>query len=445
MPRYYIWTVGCQMNVADSERLGAALEQLGYAPTDRPEESDVVVLNTCSVRRSAEEKAVNQLHLLKRLKQRRPDLTLALVGCMVPKDSTPLAKAFPFVDVFCRPQQFDPLLKLAGEKAGSGEGCLERGRLPLPTPKGPTAFVPISHGCNKVCSFCVIPYRRGTEVSRPLAEVVDEVRALVQRGVIEVTLLGQNVDSYGGDLPDRPDLADLLTALNAIPGLERIRFLTSHPRDMSERLIRAVADLPKVCEHINVPVQSGDDEVLRSMRRGYTAAEYRELIGRIRASVPGVSIATDVIVGYPGESERAFQNTYDLLAELQIDLVHVAAYSPRPGTLAAKLPDDVPPAEKKARLHAIEQLQERVSAEFNARYLGQTVEVLVEGKKSGRWYGRTRTNKLVFWDQPGELVGSIVPVPVRQTGAWSLQGPQALGLTVLAGVSDARPGLSAER
>ncbi|MCS6800973.1 MAG: tRNA (N6-isopentenyl adenosine(37)-C2)-methylthiotransferase MiaB [Chloroflexota bacterium] len=432
MPRYYIWTVGCQMNVADSERLGAALEQLGYVPSARPDESDVVVLNTCSVRRAAEEKAINQLHLLKRLKQRRPELTLALVGCMVPKDSSALAKEFPFVDVFCRPQQFAPLLKIAADKIGSGDGCLDPGRLPLPTPKGPTAFVPISHGCNKVCSFCVIPYRRGTEVSRPLAELVDEVRALVRRGVVEVTLLGQNVDSYGGDLPDRPDLADLLTALNEIDGLERIRFLTSHPRDMSEKLIRAVAELPKVCEHINLPVQSGDDEILRSMRRGYTAAEYRELVAKIRELVPGVSMATDVIVGYPGESERAFQNTYDLLAELQIDVVHVAAYSPRPGTLAAKLPDDVPPAEKKARLHAIERLQERISAQFNARYLGQTVEVLVEGKKNGRWFGRTRTNKLVFWEQEGDLTGTIVPVTIERTGAWSLQGPQTLRLAVLA-------------
>jgi tRNA-2-methylthio-N6-dimethylallyladenosine synthase len=420
------------MNVADSERLGAALEQLGYQPADRPEGSDVVVLNTCSVRRAAEEKAINQLHLLKGLKRRRPDLTLALVGCMVPKDASALAKEFPFVDVFCRPQQFDPLLKLAGEKVGSGDGCLELGRLPAPTPKGPTAFVPISHGCNKVCSFCVIPYRRGTEVSRPLGDLVEEVRGLVRRGAVEVTLLGQNVDSYGNDLPDRPDLADLLTALNDIDGLARIRFLTSHPRDMSEKLIRAVADLPKVCEHINLPVQSGDDEILRSMRRGYTAAEYRELVARIREAIPGVSMATDIIVGYPGESERAFQNTYDLLADLAIDVVHVAAYSPRPGTLAAKLADDVPLSEKKARLHAIEQLQERVSAAFNARYVGQTVEVLVEGKKGGRWMGRTRTNKLVFWDQPGELVGELVPVTIERSGAWSLQGPQAVALTVVA-------------
>ncbi|MFN8532685.1 MAG: tRNA (N6-isopentenyl adenosine(37)-C2)-methylthiotransferase MiaB [Dehalococcoidia bacterium] len=432
MPSYFIWTVGCQMNVSDSERLGAALDQLGYQSADRPDECDVVVLNTCSVRRAAEDKATNQLHLLKSLKRRRPELTLALVGCMVPKDSSALAKQFPFVDVFCRPQQFDPLLKLAGEKIGSGEGCLEPGRLPAPTPRGPTAFVPISHGCNKVCSFCVIPYRRGVEVSRPLFELVEEVRGLVRRGALEVTLLGQNVDSYGGDLADKPDLADLLTALDAIDGLERIRFLTSHPRDMSDKLIDAVARLPKVCEHINLPVQAGDDEILRSMRRGYTADDYRALVERIRSEIPDVSMATDIIVGYPGESHAAFQRTFDLLDDLRIDVVHVAAYSPRPGTLAAKYPDDVPAAEKKARLQAIEALQSTVSAVYNAQYLGKTVDVLVEGKKASRWTGRTRTNKLVFWEQPGDLVGEVVPVTIERTGAWSLQGPQGLSLAVLA-------------
>ncbi|GIW10820.1 MAG: tRNA-2-methylthio-N(6)-dimethylallyladenosine synthase [Dehalococcoidia bacterium] len=431
MPSYYLWTVGCQMNVADSERLAAALDQLGYVASSRPDGCDLIILNTCSVRRAAEEKAINQLHLLKGLKRNRPEVTLALLGCMVPKDSSALQRQFPFVDLFCRPQQFEPLLEVARRKVGSGEGCLEPGRLPPPNPKGPTAFVPISHGCNKVCSFCIIPYRRGREVSRPLAEVVEEVRGLVARGVVEVTLLGQNVDSYGSDLPDRPDLADLLEALNAIAGLARIRFLTSHPRDMSDRLIAAVARLPKVCEHINLPVQSGDDAILRSMRRGYTAAEYRELVAKIRAQVPGVSLATDIIVGYPGESERAFQNTYDLLEELAIDVVHVAAYSPRPGTLAARLPDDVPPAVKKARLHAIEALQARVSAAFNARYLGQTVEVLVEQKVKGRWSGRTRTNKLVFWEQEGDLLGQLVPVRIARTGAWSLQGPLVPRLELL--------------
>lgn len=432
MPSYYVWTVGCQMNVSDSERLSAALEQLGYSPAPDARSGDVVVLNTCSVRRAAEDKAINQLHLLKQVKKARPGMLLSVVGCMVPKDSSALEREFPFVDVFCRPQQFDPLLTLAGNRIGADDGCIELGgKLPTPNPTGPAAFVPISHGCNKVCSFCVIPYRRGKEASRPLAELIDEVGVLVSRGVREVTLLGQNVDSYGGDLPDKPDLADLLTALNAIDGLWRIRFLTSHPHDMSQKLIQAVAELPKVCEHINLPVQSGDDAILQSMRRGYTSAQYRELVGRIRGTIPGVSMATDIIVGYPGETEAAFQNTYDLLADLSLDVVHVAAYSPRPGTLAARYGDDVPASEKRARLQAIERLQEQVSGAFNARYLGQTLDVLVEGRTKGRWSGRSRTNKLVFFDAEGDPRGQIVPVTIERTGAWSLQGPQKLGLALV--------------
>ncbi|MCS7002761.1 MAG: MiaB/RimO family radical SAM methylthiotransferase [Dehalococcoidia bacterium] len=363
---------------------------------------------------------------MKGLKQRNPGMTVAVVGCMVPKDASGLRERFPWVDVFCRPQQFGPLLQMAGDKIGAGDGCLDLGnKLPPPNPTGPTAFVPISHGCNKVCSFCVIPQRRGKEVSRPMAEVVAEATLLVSRGVREITLLGQNVDSYGGDLPDRPDLADLLTALNAIPGLDRIRFLTSHPRDMSRKLITAVATLDKVCEHINLPVQSGDDMILQSMRRGYTAAEYRALVAEIRATIPGVSMATDIIVGYPGETDAAFQNTYDLLAELAIDVVHVAAYSPRPGTLAAKYDDDVPLEVKRERLHAIEKLQERVSRAFNAQYQGRTVDVLIEGQRKDKWFGRTRTNKLVFVAAGRDLLGQIVPVTIDRPGAWSLQGVMA--------------------
>jgi tRNA-2-methylthio-N6-dimethylallyladenosine synthase len=253
--------------------------------------------------------------------------------------------------------------------------------------------------------------------------IVCEVRELVKRGAREVVLLGQNVDSYGRDLPGSPDLAELLTGLNGIEGLARLRFLTNHPRDMSDQLIGAIARLDRVCEQVNLPVQAGSDAVLRAMKRGYTVEEYRRLVGRIRERVPGIAIGTDVILGFPGETGEQFRGTLDLLSELKFDTVHVAVYSPRPGTAAARdLPDDVPAAEKKARLDAVERLQEAIQAEINAGLLDGRVEVLVEGKKGGKWYGRTRTGKLVFFSSGRDRAGQLVDIKVTRTSPWSLQG-----------------------
>jgi len=283
--------------------------------------------------------------------------------------------------------------------------------------------VPIIQGCNNFCSYCIVPYRRGREKSRPIAEIFDEVRELVRCGVKEVTLLGQNVDSYGHDLPDKPDLSDLLKELNAVDGLLRIRFLTNHPKDMSSRLITAIANLDKVCEQINVPAQAGNDDILQAMRRGYTIDYYRQLITEIRSSILGVTLSTDVIVGFPSENQEQFQQTVDLLSELKFDTVHVAAYSPRPGTLASRqFEDNVPPAKKKKRLQEVEQLQEKIAAEINARLLGKTVEVLVEGQKGGKWWGRTRSDKLVFFNDQRNVLGQLVNIRVEKTSPWSLQG-----------------------
>jgi tRNA-2-methylthio-N6-dimethylallyladenosine synthase len=253
-------------------------------------------------------------------------------------------------------------------------------------------------------------------------EVLEEIRRLVKRGAREVVLLGQNVDAYGHDLPGKPDLAELLEAIHDVDGLLRIRFLTSHPADMTDRIIEAVAELPKVCEHLELPVQSGDDQILRRMGRGYTTTEYRKLIGKIRFAIPGVSIATDVIVGFPGETEEQFMNTYRLLEELRFDVVHVAAYSPRPGTPAARMADDVPPDEKKLRRIVIEKLQERIAGEINSQLLGKTVEVLVEEKKKDKWKGRTRTHKLLFFEDEGDWRGKLAEVRVTWAGPWSMQG-----------------------
>jgi len=411
MPQYYIWTIGCQMNKAESERLGNYLEQLGYQTTASVEEADLILLNSCVVRQSAENRVLNKLNSLKSLKRSHPNLTLAVTGCLVDSQLGQLKQSFPYVDYFFRPGEFPPWLEK--NKIGSV----------LPRYPSPSTFVTIIQGCNNFCSYCIVPYRRGREKSRPMAEIADEVKELVHRGAKEVTLLGQNVDSYGHDLPDRPDLADLLSELNTIEGLVRIRFLTNHPKDMSPRLIEAVAGLDKVCEQLSLPVQSGNNDILRAMRRGYTIEHYRQLITEIHSRIPEVALSTDVIVGFPSESAQQFQQTVDLLSELKFDTVHVAVYSPRPGTIASReFEDNVPPAEKRERLNKIEQLQEGIAAEINGQLLNKTVEVLVEGKKELKWQGRTRSGKLVFFSDRSDFLGQLVKVRIEKTSPWSLQG-----------------------
>lgn len=432
--KYHIWTAGCQMNVADSQRVASALEHLGYQSTQRAEDADVIVLNTCVVRQSAEDKAYGRLFSLRPLKKSRPELVINLMGCLVGvKGHDRLKERFPFVDVFSPPSDPGPLMAyLTQEESRALEQAETYSRfavmdddLVLPAyerGKLVSAHVPVVLGCSHACTFCIIPYRRGVERSRCVAEIVGEVGSLVSQGVQEVTLLGQIVDRYGKDIPDGPDLADLLRIVHDIEGLKRIRFLTSHPNWMNEELIATVAELPKVMPHIEVPVQAGDDEVLKNMKRGYTAGEYRRLVAKIRERIPEVSIATDVIVGFPGETEAQFQRTYDLLTELKLDVAHLARYSPRPGTVAERrMTDDVPDEEKWHRFRLLEEFQEGVAAEINASYLGEPVEVLFEEKVRGRWKGRTPTNKLVFVESDEDLRGQLRSVLVTWTGPWSMQ------------------------
>lgn len=421
MPQFYLWTVGCQMNTADSERMGSALEQLGMEPTLRPREADVIVLNSCVVRQNAEDRVVGMLTSLKPWREESEGRTLALMGCMVGPQQDELRKRYPYVDVFMRPQQFDPLIEHIGERFGIDlEGCV--GPF-VPSHPGITAHVPIIHGCDKFCSFCIIPHRRGRETSRNVGELVNECRMLAARGVREVTLLGQNVDSYGHDLPHAPDLADLLDAIHGdVPQLSRIRFLTSHPNDMSQRIIDSIARLPRVMENVNLPFQAGDDEVLANMRRGYTNAQYRKLVGRVRATIPNVAMVTDLIVGFPGETEGQFERSLEMVRDIRFDKVHVAAYSPRPNTLAArKMIDDVPQNEKQRRLKAIEAVQKQVLTEINNTYFGTTQQVLIHGQKGGRWQGRTRTDKLVFFESESAGIGDLVDVRITGTSPWSLR------------------------
>jgi len=432
---YLVWTAGCQMNVADSQRVASALERLGYAATDTPEQADVIVLNTCVVRQSAEDKAHGWLTSLRPVKSRRPEIVINLMGCLVGVKGDPaLQRAYPHVDVFSPPSDPGPLLehlRRADGRAAFDASVLRRNELldeewSLPEAqrgRQVAAHVPVVLGCSHACSFCVIPFRRGVERSRPLDAIEAEVRTLAAQGVREVTLLGQIVDRYGKDLPGSPTLADLLRRVHGVDGIDRLRFLTSHPNWMTDELLDAVASLPRACEHFEVPVQAGDDQVLENMKRGYRAEDYRRLVERIRSRFPGASIATDIIVGFPGETEAQFQRTVELLADLRLDVAHLARFSPRPGTVAARrMSDDVPGEEKERRFRVLEDLQSQIGAEINRDLLGRTVEVLVEEQHRGRWKGRTRTNRLVFFESPEEWRGRRVPVRVEWTGPWSLIG-----------------------
>jgi len=450
MKKYHVWTEGCQMNVADSQRVGSALEHLGYSFTGSLEDADVIVLNTCVVRQSAEDKAYGRLSSIKPLKKKNHALVINLMGCLVGiRDNEKLRARFPYVDVFSPPSDPGPLVSfltqaearqleatetgnrfavmdedlpptLPGPAGEAGEASLilpehERGRLV-------SAHVPVVLGCSHACTFCIIPSRRGAERSRPAGEVLVEARALVAQGVKEITLLGQIVDRYGKDQSEGLNLAGLLRMLHQVDGLERIRFLTSHPNYFGEDIMDSVAELPKVMPHIEIPAQAGDDEVLKNMRRGYTQARYREIIKKIRERIPGSSIATDIIVGFPGESETQFMETYRLLEDLRLDVAHLARYSTRPGTVAERrFADDIPEEEKMRRFRMLEDLQEKIVGEINRDYLGKKVEVLFEDRVKNRWRGRTPTNKLVFTETEQDLRGRVVRVTVTWTGPWSMQ------------------------
>ncbi len=411
------------MNLADSWRLEQELQRLGYHQAPRAEKADLVVLNTCVVRQHAETKCVGRITSLKGWKRRNPRRLLVVMGCFV-GDPAELGVAYPYIDLFIRPSAYMDLIHHLYDH----NLIPAHHNLAAADPAPVSMHVPISYGCDHRCTYCIVRIRRGRERSRPVDEIVAEIEQLAQRGVREVTLLGQNVDSYGHDLDGAPTLADLLYAVHEIDGLARIRFLTSHPADFKPAVIRAVADLPRVCPHFELPVQAGDDLVLKRMARGYTAAQYKELIAQIRDAFPGdgrpgCSIATDVIVGFPGETEAQYRATYRLLEELRFDAVHVAAYSERPGTPAAKLADDVPQRVKERRRRAIDDLQGRIVGEINAQLIGQTVEALVEEKRKGRWQGRTVTNKLVYFEEHTQnWTGKLAQVRITWSGPWSMIG-----------------------
>ena len=422
------------MNVADSDRLARAFGTLGLQETDDAAQAGMIILNTCVVRQSAEDRALGRLSSLRPLKTENPNLIIGLMGCLVGiKGNAAMEKRYPWVDIFAAPSDPEPFLRFLENRIEIEDSESWRRQVDqvLDAEFGVTTTarhtvsenLPIVLGCSHACAYCVIPGRRGRERSRDPEKILAEAQVMVDHGARELVLLGQIVDRYGLDLEEETRLSQLLAELSQIEGLKRIRFLTSHPGWMTEELIEAVALLPKVMPHIEVPVQAGDDEILKMMRRGYTNQQYRDLVQLIRKIIPDVSIGTDIIVGFPGESEAAFEETYRLLEDLRLDVAHLARYSPRPNTYSARfLPDDVPAEEKMRRFRALEDLQKQIVGEINKKFVGQLQPVLFEGKSKARWRGRTPTNRLVFVENPADLTGQIRDVRITWAGPWSMVG-----------------------
>ena len=489
LPSFYVWTLGCQMNRSDSEEMAGALAAAGCGPATSMESADLIVINSCSIREAAEQKVIGRMGALANLKQANAALRVVLTGCSVRADNADgLRRRYPAVDLFLRPDEEPELtarLGLAGPTAPGPLAGFQRvgrslaataDRLPLTRAQAvaegnvrrenaSSAWLPIIYGCDKTCTYCIVPFSRGPERSRPFDDVLSEARSLAAAGYREVTLLGQNVNSYGHDLPaearfgdvrgerhlgrrlaldGRPDIAALLRAIHGLratdgaPAISRLRFVTSHPWDLGPRLIEAMADCSSVCEHLHLPVQSGDDAVLRRMGRQYTVESYLALVEQLRAAISDISLTTDVIVGFCGETDEQFERTLDLLRTVRFEQVFAAAYSVRPGTPATRLTDDVAPAEKKRRLQALLDLQEEIGLEANERWVGRTTEVLVDQQRpptahdheldaaSGpRLAGRSRHNKLVHFSGSADLLGRLVEVRVERAGPYALVGSLA--------------------
>ncbi len=427
---FYLLTFGCQMNRHDSERISGLLRARGWRRVDDEAAADLVLLNTCSVRRRPEAKVWGRLARCRRLKETRPELILGVLGCMARLRSDEIRKRFPEVEIILGPET---LYRLDGAIA-SRSGYLPPADDPESFFRGPadresaiSAWITVTRGCDNFCSYCVVPSARGREISRPPGEILAEVRELGRQGYREVTLLGQNVNSYrgtgtGGESVDFPGL---LRLLDPAAGIERIRFLTSHPKDISPGLAAAMGELEKVCEFLHFPAQSGSDAVLARMRRGYTRDEYLEKVRRLRAAVPGIALASDFIVGFPGETDRDFARTLDLVEEVGFDQVFAFAYSPRPGTAAAGRKDDVPPPVKADRLRELLSRQKCLGEARNRGMVGQVVEILVEGRNPrfpGRGEGRTRTGKMVFFPWEEGIIGRLIPVRIERSTDLSLYG-----------------------
>jgi len=424
------------MNEADALRAAAVLESMGFSAVPDPREASLVLLNTCVVRQQAEDKIYSRLTYISQLKKKNPDLMVALMGCLVgqnPRQLAMLRERFPFVDLFLSPSDIAPLLAFAQER-GFAPPPADRPTDDLPPPPLPdsmtgraiVAHLPVVLGCSHACTYCIIPYRRGREISRPSAEILAEAETLVARGVRELILLGQIVDRYGLDQPGEILLPELLRRIAALPGLLRVRFLTSHPKWITPELIEAVATTPGLCPYFEIPVQAGSDAVLADMRRGYTVADYEALIARIRGAIPHAGLSTDIIVGFPGETAEQFEETMALMRRINPDMIRIAKYSPRPLTYSSRhLPDDVSDDEKERRRVALEAQLRSMLTEKNAPLLDQSVEILIERiEKNGRRYGRTPDYRPVFVDGSEAAPGDLIRAHITWAGPFSLIAKQ---------------------
>ncbi|TLD40212.1 MAG: tRNA-i(6)A37 methylthiotransferase [Candidatus Jettenia ecosi] len=418
-------TFGCQMNKLDAELSLGLLQEEGYRIVDKVNEADVILFNTCSVRQHAEDKVYSHLGALKTLKKRHPDVIVGVLGCMAQKDGEAIFKRMPHVDLVCGTRMFSRLPELILKIRSHGSHVLAIDedhivnvkRAVTYRPNIYQAFVTVMRGCDNFCSYCIVPYVRGREVSRTIADIKEEVQALIANGCKEITLLGQNINSYGKGLQGTITLGDLLSELNDMDGLDRIKFVTSHPADMSRDIIRTISRLEKVCEHLHMPAQSGSDQILKRMRRGYTSAYYRELIQFAKELIPRLTVASDFIVGFPGETEKDFQETIKLMEDMHFQNCFIFKYSPRTGTKAAELEDDVPDEIKRARNIRLLELQKCISLKENTKMIGKRVQVLVEGASksdANRLSGRTKQNHIVVFNSSLDLVGKLVNVMIHE-------------------------------
>lgn len=431
---YYIFNYGCQMNASDTEHYAGQLEELGYMPAEDFHTADVIIVNTCCVRESAEKKIAGKIGELKNVKTKNPEVVICVAGCMAQKDGEKLLKKHPQVDLLLGTAYVNDFKNILTDYLADRKGALYtdltihqsefEGKMVRQSPF--SAWIPIMYGCNNFCTYCIVPYVRGRERSRAIENIVAEIEQAVKEGYKEFTLLGQNVNSYGKDFGEKDAFAKLLRRVNEIEGVERVRYMTSHPRDMNEEVIKAVAECEHVCENFHVPFQAGSDEILRKMNRGYTREKYLELIKMIRSYVPDAAITTDIIVGFPGETEQDFEDTLALVQEVGFDAAFTFIYSKRSGTPAAKMEGQVPLDIKKDRLNRLMEVQNLSSLHRNEEMLGKVVEVLAEGpsRNPAVWTGRTRTNKIVLWPVEGKVYqpGDKVMVKVDTAQTWLVKG-----------------------
>ena len=421
------------MNESDSERYAGQLESLGYRRTEDMDMADVILLNTCCVRETAEGKILGKIGELKHVKQHNPNLIIAVAGCMAQEWQDRLFERAPHIDLVIGTHNIHKLVELIRERQAKSGHYLEADMTvpafhDLPTKRFQKffAWVPIMNGCNKFCTYCIVPYVRGREVSRPIADIVREIEEIAKEGYKEITLLGQNVNSYGLDLKDGTDFSALLQAVDRIDGIERVRYMTSHPKDMTFAMIDAIADSRKVVNHMHLPIQSGSDELLKKMNRGYTVDQYMELVEYARKRIPDLVLTTDIIVGFPGETEEMFCQTLDLLKRVQYDMAYTFIYSPRTGTPAARMEHQIPQEEKSRRLQRLMDVQNVYSLQLNQTMEHKEYEVIVEGptkNDENHWFGRTTGNKMIIWEHDGSAaVGDTVKVAVDKGQTWVLKG-----------------------